>query len=81
MEAPVVFMVVSLLLSCFATTGYVLKAGDADIIVTWGLNWTFQAGTDSAYKTPYTGSNNPSTWTVERDIRGKRKTFGVRGIT
>ena len=29
----------------------VLKAGDANITVTWGLNRTFQAGTDSAYKT------------------------------
>ncbi|XP_052627341.1 high-affinity nitrate transporter 3.1 [Lactuca sativa] len=72
MEAPVGFLVVSLLLSCFATTCYgvtfsslqrtlevtasptqdqVLKAGDANITVTWGLNRTIQAGTDSAYKT------------------------------
>ncbi|KAL7604667.1 hypothetical protein Lser_V15G17305 [Lactuca serriola] len=72
MEIPAGFLVVSLLLSCFATTcygvtfsslqrtlevtaspkeGQVLKAGDADITVTWGLNRTFQAGTDSAYKT------------------------------
>ncbi|KAI3454404.1 hypothetical protein Pfo_011067 [Paulownia fortunei] len=41
----------TLVVTASAQTGQVLKAGEDKITVTWSLNTTFAAGTDSAYKT------------------------------
>ncbi|XP_062116126.1 high-affinity nitrate transporter 3.1 [Humulus lupulus] len=41
----------TLVVTASPKTGQVLKAGDDKFTVTWGLNKTFPAGTDSAYKT------------------------------
>ncbi|KAJ9568307.1 hypothetical protein OSB04_004273 [Centaurea solstitialis] len=41
----------SLVVTASTTNNQVLKAGEDNITVTWGLNQTFPAGTDSAYKT------------------------------
>ncbi|KVI06275.1 Transporter, high affinity nitrate, Nar2 [Cynara cardunculus var. scolymus] len=62
MEVPVGFLVVSLLLTCFSATGYgvtfsslqrtlVVTTSPTQGQVTWALNQTFPAGTDSAYRT------------------------------
>ncbi|KAK9278259.1 hypothetical protein L1049_027823 [Liquidambar formosana] len=41
----------TLLVTASPKQGEVLKAGENNITVSWGLNQTFPAGTDSAYKT------------------------------
>ncbi|WOH05229.1 hypothetical protein DCAR_0624643 [Daucus carota subsp. sativus] len=41
----------SILLTSSPKSGQVLKAGEANITVTWSFNKTYPAGTDSAYKT------------------------------
>ncbi|CAK9137534.1 unnamed protein product [Ilex paraguariensis] len=41
----------TLVVTASPTPGQVLKAGEDQITVTWSFNQTFQAGTDSTYKT------------------------------
>ncbi|KAL4584874.1 hypothetical protein LXL04_009484 [Taraxacum kok-saghyz] len=41
----------TLVVTASPTEGQVLKAGDANITVTWGFNRTFPSGTDSDYRT------------------------------